>query len=168
MLSIIYGSSIPQRDTPKLEPDIQRANLVSTILQLKAMGTNNLLGFDLWTRPLVRLFVEVAPQFFKVADANKINKRKKQEKIEPPYNKYEKPDEWRLLKVKTSARSVSHSFQHGPLCAYDFLSESNVWLMLFHLLSQSCIIHIVPIVYNAHSPSKELLDCLIVRTAAGH
>ena len=103
--------------------------------------------------------VEVAPQFFKVADADKISK--------PPYNKYEKPDERRLLKVKTSARSVSHSFQHGPLCAYDFLSESNVWLM-FYLLSQSCIIHIVPIVYNAHSPSKEQLDCLIVRTAAGH
>lgn len=36
--------------------------------------------------------VEVAPQFFKVADANKISKRKKQEKIEPLFNKYEKPD----------------------------------------------------------------------------
>ena len=31
--------------------------------------------------------VEVAPQFFKVADANKISKRKRQEKIEPLYNK---------------------------------------------------------------------------------
>lgn len=31
--------------------------------------------------------VDVAPQFFKVADANKISKRKKQEKIEPLYNK---------------------------------------------------------------------------------
>lgn len=31
--------------------------------------------------------VEVAPQFFKVADANKISKRKQQEKIEPLYNK---------------------------------------------------------------------------------
>ncbi|KAI0076055.1 P-loop containing nucleoside triphosphate hydrolase protein [Panus rudis PR-1116 ss-1] len=49
--------------------------------------------------------VEVAPQYFKVADANKISKRKKQEKIEPLYNKYEKPDEWRLSKVKRSARS---------------------------------------------------------------
>jgi len=51
--------------------------------------------------------VEVAPQFFKVADANKISKRKKQEKIEPLFNKYEKPDEWRLSKIKRSARSVS-------------------------------------------------------------
>lgn len=50
--------------------------------------------------------VEVAPQFFRVADANKISKRKRQEKIEPLYNKYEKPDEWRLSKVKRSARSV--------------------------------------------------------------
>ncbi|KAI0654455.1 P-loop containing nucleoside triphosphate hydrolase protein [Cubamyces menziesii] len=50
--------------------------------------------------------VEVAPQFFKVADANKISKRKRQEKIEPLFNKYEKPDEWRLSKVKRSARSV--------------------------------------------------------------
>ncbi|KAJ2932819.1 hypothetical protein H1R20_g4271, partial [Candolleomyces eurysporus] len=52
--------------------------------------------------------VEVAPQFFKVADANKTRKRKKKEKIEPvynKYNKYEKPDEWRLSKVKRSARS---------------------------------------------------------------
>jgi ATP-dependent RNA helicase DHX8/PRP22 len=51
--------------------------------------------------------VEVAPQFFKVADANKISKRKKQERIEPLFNKYEKPDEWRLSKAKSSARSVS-------------------------------------------------------------
>ncbi|TFK77464.1 ATP-dependent RNA helicase DHX8 [Pluteus cervinus] len=49
--------------------------------------------------------VDVAPQFFKVADANKISKRKRQEKIEPLFNKYEKPDEWRLSKVKRSARS---------------------------------------------------------------
>jgi ATP-dependent RNA helicase DHX8/PRP22 len=50
--------------------------------------------------------VEAAPQFFKVADADKMTKRKKQEKIQPLHNKYEKPDEWRLSKVKRSARSV--------------------------------------------------------------
>ena len=73
--------------------------------------------------------VEVAPQFFKVADQNKISKRKKQEKIEPLFNKvcytdpfftvcqadvavqYEKPDEWRLSKVKRSARSVRDQFR---------------------------------------------------------
>lgn len=58
--------------------------------------------------------VEVAPQFFKVADANKISKRKRQEKIEPLFNKYEKPDEWRLSKIKRSARSVRHVFFISP------------------------------------------------------
>ncbi|KAH8835584.1 P-loop containing nucleoside triphosphate hydrolase protein [Flagelloscypha sp. PMI_526] len=48
---------------------------------------------------------EVAPQFFKIADENKISKRKRQEKIEPLFNKYEQPDEWRLSKMKRSARS---------------------------------------------------------------
>jgi len=48
---------------------------------------------------------QVAPTFFKVADANKISKRKKQERIEPLFNKYEKPDEWRLSKLKRATRS---------------------------------------------------------------
>ncbi|KAI6012348.1 hypothetical protein EDC04DRAFT_2904944 [Pisolithus marmoratus] len=51
--------------------------------------------------------VEVASQFFKVANANKISKRKKQEKIEPLYNKYKKPEEWQLSEVEWSAHSVS-------------------------------------------------------------
>ncbi|KAK9768112.1 DEAH-box ATP-dependent RNA helicase prp22 [Basidiobolus ranarum] len=53
--------------------------------------------------------VEVAPTFFKVADANKISKRKRQEKIEPLYNKYEKPNEWRLSRVKQGSR-ISQTF----------------------------------------------------------
>ncbi|CAO3590225.1 unnamed protein product [Absidia cylindrospora] len=52
---------------------------------------------------------ESAPTFFKVADANKISKRKRQEKIEPLYNRYEKPDEWRLSKVKRGGR-ISQTF----------------------------------------------------------
>lgn len=76
--------------------------------------------------------VEVAPQFFKVADANKISKRKRQEKIEPLYNKYEKPDEWRLSKVKRSARSVC---TNSALIQKRFLTrvnaEPNIWLMLW-------------------------------------
>ncbi len=43
--------------------------------------------------------------FFKVADANKLSKRKKEERIEPLFNKYEKPDEWRLSKMKRATRS---------------------------------------------------------------
>ncbi|KAJ3109551.1 DEAH-box ATP-dependent RNA helicase prp22 [Phlyctochytrium planicorne] len=44
--------------------------------------------------------VEVAPNFFKVADSNKISKRKRQEKLEPLYNRFEKPNEWRISKVQ--------------------------------------------------------------------
>jgi ATP-dependent RNA helicase DHX8/PRP22 len=92
--------------------------------------------------------VEVAPQFFKVADANKISKRKRQEKIEPLFNKvciaddavhiacshflqYEKPDEWRLSKVKRSARSVSLFYPLVYLLISDASpAESNIWLRI--------------------------------------
>ncbi|KAI5980740.1 hypothetical protein EDC04DRAFT_2618058 [Pisolithus marmoratus] len=49
--------------------------------------------------------VRVASQFFKVADANEINKQKRQEKIKWLYNKYEKQEKWQLSEVKWSARS---------------------------------------------------------------
>ncbi len=52
---------------------------------------------------------EAAPTFFKVADANAISKRKRSEKIQPLYNKYEKPNEWRLSRVKRHQR-VSQTF----------------------------------------------------------
>ncbi|RUS25213.1 P-loop containing nucleoside triphosphate hydrolase protein [Jimgerdemannia flammicorona] len=52
---------------------------------------------------------EAAPTFFKVADANKISKRKRMERIEPLYNRYEKPNEWRLSKVKRGGR-ISQTF----------------------------------------------------------
>ncbi|KAI8847111.1 putative ATP dependent RNA helicase [Chytridium lagenaria] len=53
--------------------------------------------------------VEVAPNFFKVADANKISKRKRQEKLEPLYNKFEKPNEWRISRVQKGSR-ISQTF----------------------------------------------------------
>ncbi|KAI0225998.1 DEAH-box ATP-dependent RNA helicase prp22 [Massospora cicadina] len=56
-----------------------------------------------------RWLVEAAPTFFKVADPHTLSKRKRQEKIEPLYNKYEKPDEWRLSHMKTAHR-VSQTF----------------------------------------------------------
>ncbi|KAL1920521.1 uncharacterized protein VTP21DRAFT_898 [Calcarisporiella thermophila] len=52
---------------------------------------------------------EFAPRFFKVADAYKMSKRKRQERVEPLYNKYEKPNEWRLSKMKRHTR-VSQTF----------------------------------------------------------
>ncbi|ORY38513.1 P-loop containing nucleoside triphosphate hydrolase protein [Rhizoclosmatium globosum] len=53
--------------------------------------------------------VEAAPAFFKTTDPNKISKRKRQEKIEPLYNRYEKPDEWRISRQGGGAR-VSQTF----------------------------------------------------------
>ncbi|KAJ3331053.1 DEAH-box ATP-dependent RNA helicase prp22 [Gonapodya sp. JEL0774] len=53
--------------------------------------------------------VEVAPTFFKVADANRLSKRKRNEKIEPLFNRYEKPNEWRISKIKRGGR-VSQTF----------------------------------------------------------
>ncbi|KAJ3189912.1 DEAH-box ATP-dependent RNA helicase prp22 [Gaertneriomyces sp. JEL0708] len=53
--------------------------------------------------------VEVAPAFFKTADANKISKRKRQEKLEPLFNRYEKPNEWRISRVQKGHR-VSQTF----------------------------------------------------------
>jgi len=42
--------------------------------------------------------VEFAPKFFKSADPNKMTKRKRQERLEPLFNKFEKADEWRISK----------------------------------------------------------------------
>ncbi|PVU92243.1 hypothetical protein BB559_003777 [Furculomyces boomerangus] len=53
--------------------------------------------------------LEAAPTFFKVADATKISKHKRNEKLEPLYNKFEKPNEWRISKVQKSSR-VSQTF----------------------------------------------------------
>ncbi|ORX59963.1 P-loop containing nucleoside triphosphate hydrolase protein [Piromyces finnis] len=53
--------------------------------------------------------VEVAPNFFKSADPNKISKRKRQEKLEPLFNRFEKPNEWRISRLKKGTRA-SQSF----------------------------------------------------------
>jgi ATP-dependent RNA helicase DHX8/PRP22 len=44
--------------------------------------------------------VELAPKFFKMADPNKLSKRKRQEKIEPLYDKYRDPNAWRISKQR--------------------------------------------------------------------
>ncbi len=46
-----------------------------------------------------RWLAEFAPAFFKVADATKLSKRKKAEKIVPLYNKFEEADAWRVSKA---------------------------------------------------------------------
>lgn len=44
--------------------------------------------------------VEFAPAFFKFADQNKLSKRKRNERLEPLYNKYEEPNSWRISRQK--------------------------------------------------------------------
>ncbi|KAJ2077558.1 DEAH-box ATP-dependent RNA helicase prp22 [Coemansia sp. RSA 988] len=52
-----------------------------------------------------RWLVEVAPTFFRVADATRISRRKRNERLEPLYNKFEKPNEWRISRVRKPRRS---------------------------------------------------------------
>lgn len=54
--------------------------------------------------------VRVAPTFFKAVDPRTMSKRKKEEKIVPLYNRYEKPDEWRLSKQRTYHKGSTQSF----------------------------------------------------------
>ncbi|KAF8656891.1 hypothetical protein HU200_060453 [Digitaria exilis] len=42
--------------------------------------------------------VELAPRFYKGADPTKMSKRKRQERIEPLYDRYHEPNSWRLSK----------------------------------------------------------------------
>lgn len=44
--------------------------------------------------------VEFAPAFFKFADHNKLSKRKRNEHLEPLYNKYEEANAWRISRQK--------------------------------------------------------------------
>jgi ATP-dependent RNA helicase DHX8/PRP22 len=48
--------------------------------------------------------VEAAPTFFKVAGKNELSKRRKQERIQPLYNKFATEDDWRLSAQKKQGR----------------------------------------------------------------
>jgi len=47
-----------------------------------------------------RWLVEFAPAFFKFSDPTKLSRRKRQERIEPLYNRYEEPNAWRISRQK--------------------------------------------------------------------
>lgn len=40
--------------------------------------------------------VELAPRFFKAADPHKLSRRKRTERLEPLYDRYNDPQAWRL------------------------------------------------------------------------
>lgn len=42
---------------------------------------------------------EFAGTFYKMADPNKLTKRKKEQRIEPLFNRFEGKDEWRISKA---------------------------------------------------------------------
>lgn len=44
--------------------------------------------------------VEFAPSFFKQGDPTKLSKYKKNQRLEPLYNKYEEPNSWRISRVR--------------------------------------------------------------------
>jgi len=44
--------------------------------------------------------VEFAPAFFKMGDATKLSTFKKNQKIDPLFNKYEDANAWRISRVK--------------------------------------------------------------------
>ncbi|CAI4210770.1 unnamed protein product [Parascedosporium putredinis] len=49
--------------------------------------------------------VEVAPTFFKVAPTDRLSKRKAAERIQPLFNRFEGPDDWRLSSQRRAGRS---------------------------------------------------------------
>ena len=46
-----------------------------------------------------RWLPEVAPQFFKTSDPQHMSKRKRQERIEPLFDRYAEPNSWRISKA---------------------------------------------------------------------
>ena len=49
--------------------------------------------------------VEAAPTFFKVAGKNELSKRRKQERIQPLFNKFATEDDWRISAQRKQGRS---------------------------------------------------------------
>lgn len=48
----------------------------------------------------LKWLVEFAPAFFKFSDPTKLSKFKKNQRLEPLYNKYEEPNAWRISRVR--------------------------------------------------------------------
>jgi hypothetical protein len=82
---------------------------------------------------------EVAPTFFKVADAHKLSKRKKQEKIAPLFDRYAKSqDDWVGLVVSVSSLrrgadlwDLRIAYFQGQTVVEEF---SDVWLIARFIL----------------------------------
>ncbi|THG22402.1 hypothetical protein TEA_012622 [Camellia sinensis var. sinensis] len=58
--------------------------------------------------------VELAPRFFKVADPTKMSKRKRQERVEPLYDRYHEPNSWRQS-IQSFALTLNGPLASGRL-----------------------------------------------------
>lgn len=58
------------------------------------------------TSPPPPLFAALHSTFFKLADANKLSRTKREEKIQPLFDKYAvNQDDWRISKLRRATRS---------------------------------------------------------------
>jgi hypothetical protein len=67
--------------------------------------------------------VELAPRFYKGADPTKMSKRKRQERIEPLYDRYHEPNSWRLSKRRTVPGVRDVVFTNGQLILSRSMSQ---------------------------------------------
>uniref|UniRef100_A0A6Q2Z4B5 RNA helicase n=1 Tax=Esox lucius TaxID=8010 RepID=A0A6Q2Z4B5_ESOLU len=56
-----------------------------------------------------RWLVEFSPAFFKVSDPTRLSKQKKQQRLEPLYNRYEEPNAWRISRAFRRQTNSIHS-----------------------------------------------------------
>lgn len=96
--------------------------------------------------------VEFAPKFFRFSDPTKLSKQKKQQKIEPLYNKYEDPNSWRISRafkkfhtkvtfwgyhcVIVFFLNVSHVFVHVGTCIH----FKGIFTLIQMMVNESCSI----------------------------
>ena len=57
--------------------------------------------------------VELAPRFFKSADPHKLSRRKRAERIEPLYDRYNDPNDWRCAAVAMPAPLLVSAVAHA-------------------------------------------------------
>lgn len=93
----------PTRDQGAVEPGLYRRLEPSLCTPLRVVYHELVLTTKEYMREVTtidpRWLVEFAPAFFKVSDPTKLSKQKKQQRLEPLYNRYEEPNAWRISRA---------------------------------------------------------------------
>lgn len=93
----------PTRDQGAVEPGLYRRLEPSLCTLLRVVYHELVLTTKEYMREVTtidpRWLVEFAPAFFKVSDPTKLSKQKKQQRLEPLYNRYEEPNAWRISRA---------------------------------------------------------------------